>query len=228
MPQNILLEICLDSVESAVAAQEGGAHRVELCANLDVGGTTPPFSLIEEVRKRISIKLHVMIRPRGGDFCYSAQEFELMKNDINQAKQLKVDGVVFGILTKEKIIDSERCRRLVELAKPMSTTFHRAYDEVTEPFYALEDIVACGFDRLLTSGQKASATEGVELIALLVQKAGNRIAIMPGAGIHQGNINDIIVHSGINEVHIGTGVTKNGVVSSEKVRGIKEILTKTS
>jgi copper homeostasis protein len=218
MPQNILLEICLDSVESAVAAQQGGAHRVELCSNLDVGGTTPSFSLIEEVRKLISIKLHVMVRPRGGDFCYSAQEFELMKNDILRTKQLGADGVVFGILTKEKTIDSERCRRLVEIAKPMSTTFHRAYDEVTEPFYALEDIVACGVDRLLTSGQKVSATEGIELIALLVQKAGNRIAIMPGAGIHAGNINNIIAMTGVTEIHIGTAATKQQVVDKDLVR----------
>ena len=216
----ILLEICLDSVESAIAAQEGGAHRIELCENLAEGGTTPGVAMIEYVRKSISIGLHIMIRPRPCDFCYSSPEFELMKNDIAIAKRCGADGIVFGILNADGTVDTERTRMLVDLAKPMSVTFHRAFDVAREPFKALEDIIECGVNRLLTSGQQASAIEGIGVIGKLVKQAGNHLIIMPGAGIHEGNVNTILARSGAKEIHIGTGATRNSVVDKENIRKI--------
>jgi copper homeostasis protein len=197
----LVIEVCVDSVESAVAAQEGGADRVELCDNLLEGGTTPSFGMIAVAREQLRIGLHVIIRPRGGDFCYSAIELEVMRRDILRAKELGVDGVVLGILTPDGDIDVARTRELVELARPLSVTFHRAFDMARYPFPALEDLAGLGVDRLLTSGQEASALEGLDLIAELVRRAGSRLIVMPGGGVAR-HIGKIVAHSGVREVHL--------------------------
>jgi copper homeostasis protein len=204
MPKDILLEISLDSVESAIAAEKGGAGRVELCRNLTEGGITPGSGIIELARKHISIPLFVMIRPRPGDFCYSDYEFEIMKRDIILSKNLGADGVVFGILKPEKTIDVERMEALIQLARPKQVTFHRAFDIVSDPFTALDDLIGLGVNRLLTSGQCNSAFEGISLISELVQRSNNRIAVMPGCGIHQDNIQTIRKKTSATEFHIGT------------------------
>ncbi len=229
MSKNFLLEICVDSVESAIAAQEGGADRVELCANLGDGGTTPSAGLIATARRHLRIGLHILIRPRGGDFCYSAVEFKSMKSDVAFAKNLGADGVVFGILKPDRTVDVERMRALVNLARPMSLTFHRAFDVADEPFRALEDIIALGVDRLLTSGQAETAKAGLPLIAQLAQKAAGRIRIMPGGGINAQNLHQFISTAGVSEIHAGSAVmtkkysaaglftTWRGVVDPQKV-----------
>lgn len=198
---NILVEICVDSVESAVAAQSGGADRVELCDNLMEGGTTPSWGSIEVARELLSIKLHVIIRPRGGDFLYSATELQIMKRDIEAAKQLGVDGVVIGILDAAGNIDLARTRELTALARPMSVTFHRAFDVCADPFKAIDELAAIGVDRILTSGQEATATEGLDLLSKLVRHARDRITIMACGNLNERNLKKVVDTSGAREVH---------------------------
>ncbi|MGE5653693.1 MAG: copper homeostasis protein CutC [Bacillota bacterium] len=197
----IIIEVCIDSVASAIAAEVGGADRVELCADLFSGGITPSAGMIATVRRSVTIGLMVMIRPRGGDFCYSEAEFEIMKHDIGVAKELGADGVVFGILHEDGTIDVTRTRELVTLARPMSVTFHRAFDMAAEPLQALEDVIATGADRLLTSGQEQTAYEGLDLIAELVKLANGRIVIFPGGGITERNLAKIVAGAGVKECH---------------------------
>lgn len=204
-----ITEICVDSVESAVAAQMGGAHRVELCDNLMEGGTTPSAGSIEIARSLLDIKLHVIIRPRGGDFLYSETEFEIMKRDIGAAKSLGVDGVVVGILDANGDVDTTRIAELVKLARPMSVTFHRAFDVCREPFKALNELAGVGIDRILTSGQEATAVEGVDLISELVKHADDRISIMACGNLNERNINRVVVATGVKEVHF-TGFRETG------------------
>ncbi len=206
----VVLEACIDSVEAAIAAREGGADRVELCANLLEGGTTPSSGAIQLAREHIEIGLNVMIRPRGGDFCFSDVEFDVMRLDIERAKQLGADGVVIGILREDGAVDGERTGQLTELARPMSVTFHRAFDMSRDPYEALEDLIKLGIDRILTSGHDYSALEGLDLITELVQKAGSRIIIMPGGGITERNIRKILEQSGAREVHVAAPVTVEG------------------
>ncbi|MBX3015167.1 MAG: copper homeostasis protein CutC [Caldilineaceae bacterium] len=198
----VSLEICVDSVEGALAAQAGGAHRVELCDNLLEGGTTPSAGMIALTRQQITIGLQVIIRPRGGDFCYSDLEFAVMKADVLQAKQLGADGVVIGLLNPDGTIDQERTAELIALARPLSVTFHRAFDMVADPLQALEDLVGLGVERVLTSGLESSALEGVDLINALVQRAGDRIIVMAGGGVHERNLAKIINHGGVREIHL--------------------------
>ena len=207
MSNRIILEACVDSVEAAVAAQEGGADRVELCANLLEGGTTPSAGTIQLAREKLGIGLNVMIRPRGGDFCYSDAEFEVMKLDVQLAKKLGTDGVVFGILKENGAVDTLRTGELLELARPLSVTFHRAFDMSRDPYEAIKDLIGLGIDRILTSGQDLSALEGLDLIADLVQKAGDRIIVMPGGGITERNVQKIVLHSGAREVHVYAPMT---------------------
>jgi copper homeostasis protein len=204
----LLLEICTDSVESAMAAQQGGAARVELCSDLAGGGTTPGAGAIALARKQLQINLHVIIRPRTGGFCYSDLDFNTMQRDILVAKQFGADGVAFGILNSDNTVDLERTRLLVELAKPMNITFHRAFDIVADPLQALEEIIQLGIDRILTSGQAATAIEGVDLISRLVQKADGRIIIVPASGINHHNVRTIAARTGVREIHAGKGVTR--------------------
>jgi copper homeostasis protein len=204
-PKHLILEVCVDSAESAIAAQQGGADRVELCDNLMEGGTTPSAGTVELARKHLSIGLNVIIRPRGGDFCYSDVEFEIMKRDVEFARQSGANGVVIGILREDGRVDKERTRQLIGLARPMSVTFHRAFDMTRDPYEALEDLIALGVDRVLTSGQENSVLEGVDLISDLVKRAGSRIIVMPGGGITERNIKKIIAQSGAREAHfLGT------------------------
>lgn len=184
----MILEICANSIQSALIAQEAGAKRIELCENLNEGGTTPSFGTIYEARKHLHINLFVLIRPRPGDFLYTKEEFEIMKSDIEVCKKLSCDGIVVGLLTKDGEVDYERTQELVKLASPMGVTFHRAFDRCNDPFKALEVIINTGCERILTSGLKNSALEAIELIKTLVEKAGDRISIMPGAGINSTNI----------------------------------------
>lgn len=203
--QKLTIEVCVDSVESAMAAERGGADRVELCDNLLEGGTTPSAGAIAIARERLTIKLQVIIRPRGGDFCYSDVEFAVMRHDVGLAKQLGADGVVIGILTSDGEIDVARTRELIELARPLSVTFHRAFDMSRDPYRALEQLIELGVDRILTSGQEPSVIEGLDLIAELVQLAGDRVIIMPGGGTER-NIHKVVARSGVREVHV-TGTT---------------------
>lgn len=196
-----LLEVCVDSVESAIAAQVGGAARVELCDNLVEGGTTPSAGTIELARKHLSIALHVIIRPRGGDFCYSPLECDVMLRDIEIAGQAGADGVVIGLLKPNATIDKARTRALIERARPMSVTFHRAFDMTRDPFAALDTLIELGAARVLTSGQEASVMEGLELVRALVKRARERIIIMPGGKLSPHNIQTILAATGAREFH---------------------------
>ncbi|MCF2591560.1 copper homeostasis protein CutC [Prevotella hominis] len=211
-------EICANSVESCLAAQEGGADRVELCAGIPEGGTTPSYGEIKLARKLLTkTKLHVIIRPRGGDFLYTPLELERMEEDIRICRELGVDGVVFGCLTEEGEIDREANRRLVELARPMSVTFHRAFDRTADPMKALEDIISLGCNRILTSGQQPKAIDGISLLAQLEKKLKEYplppIQLLAGSGINEENIRQIFDATGIHEYHFSARVN---VVSKMK------------
>jgi copper homeostasis protein len=203
MSHDVLVEVCVDSIVSALAAERGGAQRVELCGSLIEGGITPSSGLIEKVRERVSVALHVMIRPRGGDFCYDAEEFEIMQRDIATAKRLGADGVVFGLLHPDGSVDEVRTGQLVEMARPLEVTFHRAFDMTADLMCALEDICETGADRILTSGGEQTSQLGVETIAHLVQVARKRVGIMAGSGINVGNVRGLIEQTGVKEIHVG-------------------------
>jgi copper homeostasis protein len=205
MDNSVLVEICVDSTASALAAERGGAQRVELCSDLLEGGTTPSVGLIESVRQKVRLTLHVIIRPRGGDFYYSADEFDSMKRDVLTAKQLGADGIVFGVLQKDGHVDTARTRCLVELARPMSATFHRAFDMAVDPLQALEDIIQAGIQRVLTSGGEQRAEDGIATIARLVVVAKDRIAIMVGGKIRDTNVRHILAATGAREIHANLG-----------------------
>jgi copper homeostasis protein len=199
----ILIEICVDSVASALAAERGGAGRIELCSDLLEAGITPSAGMIEVVRTSVSIALQIMIRPRGGDFCYTADEFEIMCRDIETARKLGADGVVFGILDADGYVDVQRSRRLVELARPLDVTFHRAFDMSADLRRSLEHVCETGANRILTSGGEQTALQGLGSIAELVKAAKGRVAIMPGRGIRPDNVRRILEESGSREIHAG-------------------------
>lgn len=199
----ILVEVCVDSVVSAIAAERGGAARVELCGSLMEGGITPSAGLIETARAAVSIDLHVMIRSRGGDFHYDDDEFHTMQRDIALAKRLGANGVVFGILDVNGNVDVARTRQLTDLACPLAVTFHRAFDMSADLFRALDDVCSAGVDRVLTSGGEPTSLEGQQTIAQLVQKAAGRIVVMPGSGIKPENVRSLVDRTGVKEVHVG-------------------------
>jgi copper homeostasis protein len=203
MTERVLIEVCVDSVASAMTAERGDASRVELCSDLLEGGVTPSIGLIEEVRARVSIPLHVIIRPRAGDFCYSEDEIDVIRRDIEHAKRLGVDGVVLGILDTEGHVDIHRTRALVELARPLSVTFHRAFDMSADLCRSLDDVCAAGANRILTSGGEQTCEQGADMIASLVKLAGNRITIMAGGGIRPENAAGILKRTGVREIHVG-------------------------
>ena len=194
-------EICANSVASCIAAQEGGANRVELCAGIPEGGTTPSYGMIRSARESISIALNVIIRPRGGDFLYSEEEINEMLYDIKVAKDLGADGLVFGCLMPDGTVDKANMARLMEAAGDTPVTFHRAFDHSSDPMQALEDIIELGCARILTSGCRPTALEGAGLLAKLVEKAGDRLIIMPGCGVKESNIAEIARLSGAREFH---------------------------
>ena len=194
-------EICANSIASCIAAQEGGANRVELCAGIPEGGTTPSYGMIHNARKSISIALNVIIRPRGGDFLYSESEIKEMVEDIKIAKMLGADGLVFGCLNPDGSVDMQAMQTLMDAAGDVPVTFHRAFDHTCDPLKALEDIISLGCIRILTSGCKPTAIEGVELLAQLIERAGDRIIIMPGCGVREDNIAQIARLSGAREFH---------------------------
>lgn len=245
---SFVLEICADSVESAMAAQAGGADRIELCASLAEGGITPSASTIELARELLQIDLFVLIRPRAGDFYYSDIEFEVMKRDIRFAKSKGINGIVSGVLDQHGRIDKTRTAELIALASPLPFTFHRAFDMTADPYQALEDLQSLGVSRLLTSGQAASAPKGASLLADLVLRAGDSMQIMPGGGVNESTIAALLIETGAKEYHSSAkGVHKsemayrqtnvamgaNGeeytwpVVDAERVRAIRLAAEKT-
>ena len=197
----MIFEICVDSVEGVRAARAAGATRVELCASLLEGGITPSRGMIRQARTVPGIKLHVIIRPRGGDFLYNDAEFAAMASDIETAKAEGADGVVIGQLTADGFVDVAHTRELMTLARPMAVTFHRAFDMTPDPFAALETLIDLGIDRILTSGQEASVLEGLPMIAELVKRAGDRIVIIPGGGITPRNVDRIVAAARPKEIH---------------------------
>jgi copper homeostasis protein len=198
---NVLLEICAISLDFAVAAQRAGADRVEICRDLACGGVTPEASLLAAAREHLQLPIHVLIRPRAGDFCYSADEFQVMRQDIEIARQLRMDGVVLGLLDRKSQIDVARTRELVEAARPLRVTFHRAFDQSDLGQQALEAVIQTGAERLLTSGGGATAAEGLDALARLVDGAKGRIIVMPGGGITAANVLRIVRATSAREIH---------------------------
>lgn len=196
-----LLEVIGFTLESCLIAQQAGAHRIELCDNPGEGGTTPSYGFIKAAREKLQIQLYTMIRPRGGDFLYTDEEFEIMCEDVKLCKSLMCDGVVLGILNADGTIDKKRNARLAELAYPMGVTFHRAFDRVKEPFEAMEMLIDIGFERILSSGLKPNVSEGKPLLKALVEKAANDIIIMPGSGVKSNNITELAQYTGAKEFH---------------------------
>lgn len=196
----MLLEICANSYQSAINAQEAGAHRIELCSELSIGGVTPSYGLLKLVLSTLRLPVFVLIRPRSGDFIYTKSEFDTMKTDIKLCKSLGARGIVSGVLTKERTIDLLRTQELIECAGSMEFTFHRAFDIVKDPFDALEQLIEMGAHRILTSGQRERAEEGLELLEALVDRAKGRIGIMAGSGVSAENVSKFRA-IGITEVH---------------------------
>lgn len=212
------VEICVDSAAGAFAAERGGADRVELCDNLLEGGTTPSAGCIKVARRGLKIGLQVIIRPRGGDFLYSQDELEIMREDIRTAKDLGADGVVLGCLTTEGDIDHMHVEEFIGLARPLNVTFHRAFDMCRDPQKALEELIALGVHRVLTSGQEASCLEGLDLIAALQRQASGRIILMPGGGLTPRNIAKIVAATGVSEVHLSARRTIESGMSHRNSR----------
>ena len=194
------LEICANSYQSAINAQNAGANRIELCSELSVGGITPSYGLLKKVSEILTIPVNVLIRPRNGNFCYSEDEFDVMKKNIKLCKELDFNGIVSGVLKKDNSIDLERTKELIELAKPLSFTFHRAFDCVSNPQESLEQLIDLKVDRILTSGLQEKAIEGIDLLKKLNSIADNKIIILPGSGINANNVL-IFKEAGFKEVH---------------------------
>ncbi|XP_031567091.1 copper homeostasis protein cutC homolog [Actinia tenebrosa] len=197
----VLMEVCVDSVESAMNAEKGGAQRLELCGNLMEGGTTPTPGMLAVIKQNVSIPVFVMIRPRGGDYLYSQQEFNVMKEDLKCLKKHGADGIVFGILNEKGQIDVSRNKELLELSRPLPVTFHRAFDMVKDPKESLEDLIHIGFERVLTSGLDSTVLDGLPVIKELNTQANKRITIVPGGGITERNLERILQGTGVEEFH---------------------------
>ncbi len=203
------LEICCYSVESAINAERSGADRIELCDNYLEGGTTPSYATIQYSVEKLNIPVNIIIRPRGGDFLYSNVEYEIIKQDVLAAKKLNASGIVIGFLTSSGEIDIEKTKEIVELAKPLEITFHRAFDMCKDPLKAIGQLKKIGITRILTSGAKNTAIEGINLLAKLVKKAGNEIIVMPGSGINKNNLSELIQKTKAIEYHSSAKTFKN-------------------
>ena len=204
----MLLEICANSYQSAKNAQEAGAHRIELCQELSVGGITPSYGLLKQVTENLNIPVFVLIRPRGGNFVYSEDEFEVMKQNIQLCKDFGCEGIVSGVLNSDKTIDLKRTKELVELSKPLEFTFHRAFDQVINPKVALEQLIDLGVERVLTSGQEISAEKGLELLQELNAISNNRITILAGGGVNYENTKQF-KEVGLKEIHASASTILN-------------------
>jgi len=233
MSDHIDLEICVESVEAALEAEAGGADRIELCADLAVGGVTPSTAVMMRARNCLKLPLHVIVRPRAGDFVYSAGEFGEMKEQIKLAQQCGMNGIVVGILNAARRVDVQRTSELVQMAHPLPVTFHRAFDESCDLLEALEDVIQTGAVRLLTSGGRASAIEGESVLAEIVERSAGRIRIMPGAGINASNALSLIRGTGVREIHASLGLANRAVSSADfnagaslrqRVRELKTLL----
>lgn len=237
-----ILEVIGFDINGCIAAQNAGADRIELCASPTEGGTTPSYGLIKMARDILTIDLYPIIRPRGGDFLYNDYEFDVIKSEIKVCKVFGCHGVVIGMLNTDGTIDKERCKQLVDLAYPLKVTFHRAFDRVVDAAKALEDVIEIGCHRILTSGQKPTATEGADNIAALIKQANNRIIIMPGSGVRSDNILDLSQKTGATEFHTSARIVteskmeyknesmneslKSVYVDEDEVKKIKELLIK--
>jgi len=213
--EQIKLEVCCADLQSVKAAIEGGAHRIELCRSLEVDGLTPSKEMMESAIS-LGIPVQVLIRPREGDFVYNEEEVQSMIRDIRLAKQLGANGVVIGALKEDGTIDEETIRRLVDEAKGLSITFHRAFDVCSQPLVALEKIISLGCNRLLTSGQASTAEQGIPLLKQLVEQSAGRLIIMPGAGVNKDNARRILSETGAHEIH--GSLRRDGHTDSELVR----------
>ena len=202
------IEVCVEGVDGLVAAQEGGADRVELCASLLEGGLTPSMGVIRAALTSATISIHVIVRPRGGDFLYTGLEFDSMVADVEACRELGIAGVVFGCLTADGHIDADRMRILVETARPMSVTCHRAFDMTRDVEEAIEALIACGIDRVLTSGQRDKAVDGIEMLRQTVQIAGERIIVMGCGGLDASNIAEVRRRAGLSEMHFAALATR--------------------
>ncbi len=213
----MIVEICANSYESAINAQQAGAHRIELCSELALGGVTPSYGLLKKVMEDISIPVNVLIRPRSGDFTYSEEEFEIMKQDIELCKELGCNGIVSGLLLDDhQTIDLDRTAELVALARPLAFTFHRAFDWVKDPMDSIDQLIKIGVDRVLTSGQKDSAFDAIELLKDLQRRAGEKLIVMPGGGVNVHNVagfKDV----GIREIHFTGSSSRNSMSKPPKV-----------
>lgn len=218
------LEIACFNLDSALIAQKAGADRIELCADISVGGITPNLQIIQQTRQQLTVDLFVMIRPSGGNFVYSNAEFEQMKSEIQTIKKLGVNGFVFGILKEDKTINIEQNLALVELAKPFPCSFHRAFDEVLDYEQSLEDVISCGFSTILTSGTFSNVMEGKEVLKQLVKQANNRIEIMPGGGLRSTNISDLDEIVNANWYHSSAIIDGSEIANPEEIVQLKNIL----
>ena len=219
------LEIACFNLESALIAQENGADRIELCNGIKVGGTTPTVAIIENAKQNVSVDLYVMIRPRGGNFVYSDEEFQLMKQDILKIKTIGVTGFVFGILTNNNTIDIEKNKELIDLAEPIPCTFHRAFDAVENYNKALENVIECGFSTVLTSGTFSNVMEGKNVLRELVIQAKDRITIMPGGGLRSTNISELDELVNANFYHSSAIIDGSEIANSEEIIQLKKKLT---
>ncbi len=220
------LEVIAFNIASVITAEKAGAHRIELCDNPGEGGTTPSAGMIKRALELTSLLLYPIIRPRGGDFLYSDDEFKIMMNDVELCKAIGTDGVVFGLLNADGSVDTERTKRLVDAAYPLGVTFHRAFDRVHDPVKALEDVIACGCERILTSGLRPGVTEGAEMLKSLVDQAAGRIIIMPGSGLRSSNLQEIATITGAREFHSSARMSLPSAMSFINA-GMKEDLVQT-
>jgi copper homeostasis protein len=221
----IILETIAFNIDSCIQAQANGASRIELCDNPAEGGTTPSYGFIKAARAVLKIDLYPIIRPRGGDFLYSDAEFEIMKTDVQICKDLGCDGVVIGMLNADATIDTERSAALVKIAYPMSVTFHRAFDRVIDAKKALEDIIAIGCERILTSGFYPNVMDGIENIKALIQQADDRIIIMPGSGVRASNVKEIITQTGAKEIHSSARKNTNSLMQIQSTTMVENLQT---